>query len=825
MIKIPSDTLLKAYYGDDELYLDENGKHIIFRNVRGRIVPIHVDSSDYVDWLKDQGIPIDNSSQANMQQAENILDYLDRIREVAGPDTAAKYEKQVLEAYKDYYQQASQLGYETALQNRAKTKGISADDLRAQYKKTYEDNKQNEVKASTNREGEWENYISEYTDRMLSGAQSRDVSSNEWGAVHAFDLALMVALGKAKKGEAPSVVNLVDILKEELKTRDVVSRIFSSRYDPKTDQKESGIAAISLMDGIETLIHNLDTLSPFGRELEVAFDKMYVRMYNDFDKPNQKNMAPMSGSIIPKDDFNVPDELPEEFDSQEANRLVALYKTQPTNKLGASHKVMIHTLARLWERIPEEKRVQAFKELSDDEKGLHRIHKLSFIRAFQDCSKGLREYNPDRVVEESLREALHVKDSTNYNEVVAAIKAIAVNMAHLDGYYASKSSDKGTPNQKEIVHLWNNSPVLAGRAGGRGEGPNLMQYFSSEEAREQAVFSNDILKVVHRGRMPKGSLVQQTAPAFQQNNTPPVPAAPDSPDTPSQPNNTTTGWRQDRNKFIDDSTGTSVTMTPVKLPSGVQGLKLVITNKDGTHEEVEKPILSKGKSKDEVLREVIGVVRGRKLATSQPQVQQFKPKSIEPEEKPRSASPEMNPDTAKLHQQILSEAVKLGYKITHVVGDKYVFFLPDSKEHSMALVVRKDTGKLFINTKSKDGLAWENHDVTSLEEARAIMNITSTPLLEGNEKFSSTLGSLGEIDDKSRKSIEEALNFSDENKLFYRGLGSISSIRIQNKSKQNNGYVSISKRDDKVVAHWIKSDGSIEEITLENLAKKLAELL
>lgn len=813
------DVFLKAVGADEELYLDENGKHIIFRYYRGKVVPIHVDSSDYVDWLADQGIPIDVSSQENMSQAEEILDYLDKVREVAGPDMAAEYEKQVVEAYKQYYQQANQAGYQQALAKRAQAKGVSSDELQAHYKQIYEQNKDNTIKASSNREGEWETFIGEYAEKLLYNVADSSVSSNEWGMAHAVDLALMAALLRAKRGEAPSTVVLSDILEEELKTRENASRLFSTRYDPKTNSHDSGVAAISLIDGVENLLYNIETGSKFGQQITAAFDKMYARMYNDFDKPNQKKMSPMTSTLNIPEDSKLPEDLPESFSTQEAQRLMTLYNAQPGSKLGAAHKVMIHTLNRLWEQIPDDKKPQAFMDLSSVDSGVHKLHKLYFFRAFQDTASGIREYNPDSLVEESIREALRVKDSGNYNEIVAAIKAVTSNMAHVDGYFAEKANT-GTKGHKEIVAAWDNSPVLAGRARSKGEGPNILQYFADEDARKNATLGNDVLRIIHNGGLPKASAASQVSVVTKPE------AELEVPETPQPTPNSTIGWRQERNKFIDDSTGIEVTMVPQQLPSGTSAIKFIIKTPDGTvHETDAKP--NKGKSKDDMLREAIGEVKNLQMVKGKPAPKAEKvaskvPKSSTPLPKSSAPSDSESPGLLKLELEISKLLISKGMSRDKSVGSVSVF--KDDKGNQMFRTVKKG-GKVVVQMKV--GNKWEEFAFTKLEDAQESLD-KSAPLLtnDGNgNKAQTSIEAMGDIPPGDSNIIKNALVAADNNGLTYKGFSSIGAIRIENKNDKSKGYISISNKGGEVKAHLIKPDGDNEEIPMDQLAQKTAMLL
>ena len=76
-------TLLKAVRSTDEFYLDDSGKHVIFRNINGKVRPIQVTAEEYAEWLLEQGIQIDAADQTQLNQIEDQLEILERAAEIS----------------------------------------------------------------------------------------------------------------------------------------------------------------------------------------------------------------------------------------------------------------------------------------------------------------------------------------------------------------------------------------------------------------------------------------------------------------------------------------------------------------------------------------------------------------------------------------------------------------------------------------------------------------------------------------------------------------------------------------------------------------------
>lgn len=814
-----SHDILKAYYKDEDIYLDEDGKHIIFRFVRGRVVPIHVDSSDYVDWLKDQGIPIDNSSQENMNRAEEILDTLDKIREMSGPDAAAAYEKQIVEQYKQYFEQANSLGYEQVMDQRAQAQGTTRQELQKKYKQMYQDNKDNLVVASKDRVGEWGHFIADYTDKMLKNYPDQEVGSASWAVTSAFDLALMLGLEQAKKGTPPSQVDLLALLQQEFKTRDASSKYFKSRYAPE-DMSKYNKAVISLVDGIESLLQNVERDTDFGKAADSAFERMYVKMFNDFDKPNQRNIAPMASSAIPEISDGVPDDLPERFTNQEASRLFSMYSSATGNKLTYAHKVMIHTLARLWDSIPPERQMEVFSALNDPDKGIHKIHKIYFVRAYQDSSVGLVDTSPDKAVEEALRSGLSSASSSNIQETIRSIKEIAARMAQLDGQYAYKNNKGGSA--RDIGMFWNDSPTLAGRAKSKGEGPNLMQFFSDADAHSAAIIPNSALKVMHNTskKISSQEMIEHTQAAPEMPGT----SFPDA-DSPSDTETSQQVWEQQGRVYVDKASGWKVEMIPKNNVSGLSGIALKVYSPKGQVIDSPDEITTHKKTKEQIRDEVIGAAR-KAMATTGEVSQSTKSNTPEVKEPvaapPTPRSTEGDIEKAKVLNEIIRSLEGRGVSASKIKTNTYSIKGDDGNSY---LVTIDKNGNLILHMKNGQGRT-EQIMLNSADQALDLISAKGRGAIPSmNENNPNKLkDALGGVNQGQLDELSELTKQLEAQGLQVKAYPSTKRIVITNPNNPEAGKIYISNVDGNLAINASDSNGEMEEVQLTEL-KLFAEKL
>lgn len=523
------DFILKSITANDDVFLTDDGKHVVFRNIRGKIVPIKVDASKYVDWLQTQGVQVDTSSQEAIGQAEEILDTLQRAGELGGKDYQMQYEKKVL----DYYHQAQGLGYDQAVENRAKTKGTTAEQLKKNYQAQYDSTKSDEKDYTGDKESEWGSFITHYTSDMLQRSGIDKVGTTEWGAVQGIDLMLRVGLENAKNNVPPSKLDLVKMLQEEIDTRTALTKNFSAHYAVNSDAVEKHLVAISMLDGMKLLIKNLNEATPFGQGLDKEFDAIYAKMYQEYGRSTAKDKFSFSRSIIPDSGIDVPTDLPDKFNRDEATSLLHNFENATGSKLNQAHKTIIHSLVRMERLIPADKKASVAVELSSDVNGLHSSHQIGFERAFTDAKLGLT-FDVKREVEEALRDASYVK---NPLEAVNAMKSLAMRLGRIDGYYAHKQNPKAT--NREVSGLWQNSPIAAGRKAVKGDGPNLMQFITEPQTGENALIPNSTLKVLHQKQVPKAGTKESIASATPEFDfdfsspaptqaTPATPAAPEA---------------------------------------------------------------------------------------------------------------------------------------------------------------------------------------------------------------------------------------------------------------------------------------------------------
>ena len=816
-----ADIYLKAVYGNDSLYFSEDGKPIIFRNVRGKIIPIETDSADYADWLISQGVEINPSNQQNLKQIEGYLDALTRVRELGGPEAQAKYEQQLLDYLKQYSGAAQSMGYDQALSNKAQQEGVSTDELKSRYKDMYEKNKGNTIKAATDKDKEWEYFISNYTDDMLSRSPNQAISSTEWGLVKAFDLALMISMDAAKKGTPPSQVDLLEILDSEIKTRDHASRLFGARYDPKTTDEEHNLAVISLLDGIENLSDHVKRDTDFGKNIEAAFTKIYAKMFHDFDKPNRRNLSPMSGNIVPDHDFEVPDELPDTFTNDEAASLMKILHTHAGNKLPASHKILLHTMARMFEQIPSSSTTRLAVEFHNNEKGLNQVHKTAFIRGFMDYREGLTgEIDPEELVEEALRKAIKLKDSKNPLEIASGIKKLVSILGALDGAYAAKNNKSvGIKNQDEIRKLWHNSPVQGGRQKGRGDGPNIVSLFTDPDIRKNAQYDNQTLKIIHSGRKVTPDARTAITQASSNIEEAPTPATPQT--IPTQPGSGSASTPDIRSRytrsgssFHDKGGDHTITVVPSGTDpvSGMKFARIKVEMTDGRVFEPDTKIYVNSGTPDPQEFFNRALDEGRKVAlqasqdrlsaqpTSPIQPEPEAPKTT-PEPAPRSTkgqtSPSMTDEDKALINNLPLKLAPFGVKITETMAGM-AWSLKDSQGNHLG-TLGHNHGLKLIRKDTKGQTVKENVD--SVDQVMKLLNLGQQPVDSKTSERKEAAPYLGLLKDIA-PDIDEAI------------ADTLSKMKAAGfKAQRNNSTNAIriySKDDNKEVTITGQADGSVE---------------
>ena len=501
------NTVLKSVTAGDEGYITPEGDTIIFRNVRGKVVPIKVDATQYVDWLAKQGVQVDPSSQKAMQQAEEILQNLQRVGEMGGPAAQQKYEQEVLRQLNAYGAGARNPAYNQAVEQRAQAKGMSRQELEDHYKEQWEnyrkENPDYKPGKSSDIDEQWDSFISNYSNDMLSRATNKNVGSREWGVATAVDIGMRILQEKAKKGLLPQQVDMSSLLAEEIKNRQGMAKHMSSYLDGITDSVQRDIAHISVLDGLEALLDNVSKDTEFGQEYHDEMEKVYNKMYNEYLSKDSGKRFSANRGFVPKADLEtVPDELPDAIERPEVVALMNFYEKSGGSKLSNSHKVLVHALSRLMDKIPDDKKMQIAVELNDESEGLHAIHKAAFMRSFED-NKNKPRIDVDATVENALAHVLRAKDA---GSTQLAMEYIARAIGEIDGYYAVRNNPKA--KMSERAKLWEGSAGAAGRKSVKGEGPNLQNYITNVADRAGSLISNKALGIIHT---PKGKAAPSPA--------------------------------------------------------------------------------------------------------------------------------------------------------------------------------------------------------------------------------------------------------------------------------------------------------------------------
>ena len=173
--RIPSFSFKSMNPGDD-VYVDEQGRHILFRTINGQVVPIRTDSNGYASWLKNQGVDVDPADQKTLDQLDRQLEIFDLAREKGGPELQQQYqkafEKQLKERekiVKDYY--------DRALENQARKQDTTPEKIQQAKQSRYEQNKEREVSRTSLPDRGWPSYIKNYTQQIIDaqGVTSEDL--------------------------------------------------------------------------------------------------------------------------------------------------------------------------------------------------------------------------------------------------------------------------------------------------------------------------------------------------------------------------------------------------------------------------------------------------------------------------------------------------------------------------------------------------------------------------------------------------------------------------------------------------------------------------
>jgi hypothetical protein len=495
---IESLRILKSVRATDEFYLDDSGKHVIFRNINGKVTPIQVTAEEYAEWLLEQGVEIDPADQTQLNQIEDQLDVLERAAEIS-PELQKQYEEAFNQQRQQYYQHAQQY-YQQALENQAQQQGVPSHVLHEKRKQTYEANKESTVPRKNLPDRGWESYLKGYTERII---KENDIKPNsvEWFLIQAFDVLMVRASELARDGASPSKISLKGILEKELEENyPTLKKHLNDRYkEYRPDGREYFFDA-NIILGLKNLRENMRNNTESFSQLSEMLDSKYSMMYQDFTtgKETFVPMKPMAESTMSRE--SIPQELPDEYTREESTALYGVFKAFKNSPAAGANRVALHTLARLYDSIPEKDRAMVASELSDGSKGLHAIHKSEFSSVYQRKVTLGMSVDIEQEMEEILRFAAKASNGTTQAKV-QAMKEIAARLGRIDGIHAFSLLNEENPSARSFQNKWKDASLNTGRQ--KGEGPDLIGNIIDDESRQRAMYKNRTLKLYHKPKGPE----------------------------------------------------------------------------------------------------------------------------------------------------------------------------------------------------------------------------------------------------------------------------------------------------------------------------------
>jgi len=484
----------KAVRPSDEFYLDDSGKHIIFRNMNGKTVPIQVTAEEYAEWLEQQGVTIDPADQTQLHEIDKELEFLERAAEF-GPGLQKQYED-YFKQRREQYAAVAQQYYQQALQLQGQKRGVTPEKLHEDRKQAYKDTKKDSVRREELPDRGWHSYAERYIDRVMEvDGVTKDNKRGAWDTMKVFQMVLMQGADLAKSGISPTEITLDQMLKSH--SDDAVSTYFQDVMGKHSNGPQDMSTLSGAFNGLKTLKQIMSTNSQSAAPMREAFDYIYRRAYDDFNKEEISSFGqyevPSFSDKITRE--SIPTELPAAFNQNEAQALFGFFGNSK-QKVTAANRVTLHSLARLYDLVPEKDRAVVASELSDGSKGLHAIHQTEFLGVYQrKMSLGLSISVEDEI-EGILRLAAKAAKAGTTEELSGAMKEIAGKLGRIDGIHAFTMMGEEAPSHRNFSRQWKDASINAGRR--KGEGPDLIAQLIDDESRKSAVFNNRTLKLLHK---------------------------------------------------------------------------------------------------------------------------------------------------------------------------------------------------------------------------------------------------------------------------------------------------------------------------------------
>lgn len=484
-----NEDVFKSIMANDDLHVDEQGRHLIFRNIRGKVRPIRVGAEDFAEWLSNQNVDINPADQKTLRELDKELEIMERAAEYGGPKLQKQYED-YFNQRREQYAQLAQGYYQQALQNQAKKYNVAPEELQQSKQRSVEEERQEEGSLERREDLDARGWISALQLWIHGQDSAYNYTSDEdiWYYHRIYGVILSSLTESAKNGVPLSQIDMDEVFSTDF-IKNAMEKYYGDFFAGEGGDPKTIVASIKTMQKFyyEDIRDNRKVMSNF-------VNYWYDRMQKDFAKEQEQYLktSPSSPGVKEVPENVVPQELPNEITSTEGKALMGMYNRASGSKLGAAHRVMVHSLGRLIESIPLEERVSAAVDLADGSKGLHAVHKESYKRTFKD--QNTLGITPDR--DELLAQALDIstkaaKGSTK--DKVSAMKRIAMIMGTMDGA-ATLASNPGI-QEAQFTRKWHDTASNAGRV--KSEGPGLLDIITDDEKRKANIFMNSDLKIMH----------------------------------------------------------------------------------------------------------------------------------------------------------------------------------------------------------------------------------------------------------------------------------------------------------------------------------------
>jgi hypothetical protein len=475
----------KAVVSGDALHTDEQGRHLIFRNINGRVRPIRVSAEEFAEWLSDQNVSINPADQKTLREIDNELQIMERAAEYGGPALQKQYED-YFNQRRQQYAQVSQGYYQQALANQAKAANMTPAQLEQRNAQLYQTGGDVVSRENLDARG-WDTSLQMW---VAAHDQKYNLSTKNTNWYHNRIMAALVypLISKAKQKTPLSEIDINNMFSDEYVAQ-ALKESYGLFFGAEKIEPKQVVAAIRTVQKHfkENIKDNKEVMTNF-------INYWYGRMYNDFGKEqeliNENYSVSEAMSNIPEG--VVPTELPKTIIPAEASALMGMYSKTKGSKLNAAHRVILHGMGRVIDSIPLNERVSAAVELSNGKSGLHAVHKEGYKRVYHDYTTLGIIPNRDELVSEAVTLASKIGQGTT-KQKVATLKRISMILGSIDGVSTLNSNPGIQENQ--FNRKWNDVSINALRV--KSEGPGLIESLLDDEKRAAGIYTNQDLKIIH----------------------------------------------------------------------------------------------------------------------------------------------------------------------------------------------------------------------------------------------------------------------------------------------------------------------------------------